>query len=600
MSTHNQESKKKRQKSKASQVNSQGAPMHVQWRFVMVLVVLVAVFLSIAGRAAYIQIIKPDMLIEQGDKRTLRVRDNVNYRGLITDRNGQQLAVSIPAKAIFADPKVIFDNNALEDKDRWQALAIVLEIDVETLQSRVSDPKKRFVYLKRQVTPAMSEFVKNLKLPGIYLRDESKRYYPMGEVSAHIVGFTDVDDIGQEGIEKLYNKSLTGTPDKRRISINKQGRQIEIHDQEVGKKAEDLQLTIDQRIQALAYREIKAATLRYEATSASVVIVDVNNGELLAMANTPSFNPNNRKTVSGHRVRNRAVSDPFEPGSSLKPLAVLAGLEFGSIDVDTIIDTSPGEMFLGGSRVSDPSNYGKLSLSEIIKRSSNMGTSKIALEITQEFFMDTYYNMGLMSTTGLNMLGETDGIFHHRSKWSKHEISTLSFGYNIAVTAAQLARMYATIANGGVQYPLSIVLNQPPLEEPVRVVDESNARALVRMMESATERGGSGFKARVPGYRIAGKTGTSRKAVPGGYGEEYINVFAGIAPASNPQVAIVVVINEPGGDLYHAGDTAAPTFSKIAAGALQLLNVPPDSSQLATNFLNADANPSLSMRQGGD
>ncbi|MEM0912493.1 MAG: penicillin-binding transpeptidase domain-containing protein, partial [Pseudomonadota bacterium] len=353
-----------------------------------------------------------------------------------------------------------------------------------------------------------------------------------------------------------------------------------IIEQEAGKIAEDLQLTIDQRIQALAYREIKAATIRYQATSASVVIVDVHNGEVLAMANTPSFNPNNRNTVASHRVRNRAISDAFEPGSSLKPLAVLAGLEFGSVDVDTIVDTSPGYMFLGGSRVSDPRNYGELSLSEIIKHSSNMGTSKLALDVTQEFFMDMYYNMGLMSTTGLNMLGETDGIFHHRSRWSKHEISTLSFGYNIAVTAVQLARMYATIGNGGIQYPLSIITSQTPLDEPMRVVSESNARALLDMMESATERGGSGVNAKVPGYRVAGKTGTSQKAVAGGYGEEYVNIFAGVAPVSNPKIAIVVLINEPGGDLYHAGDTAAPTFSKIAAGALQLLNIMPDSPQI--------------------
>lgn len=597
MSTRSPARATRRKKTNNAQAKINASPMLVHWRFALVLFALVAVFLSIAVRAAYIQIIAPDMLIEQGDNRTIRVRDNVNYRGLITDRNGQQLAVSIPAKAIYADPKVIHAEKALDDLERWQALARVLEIEVDKLTARVSNPERRFVYLKRQVTPAMSDFVRNLGLPGVYLRNESKRYYPMGEVSAHIIGFTDVDDIGQEGIEKLYNKHLTGTPDKRKIRRNAQGRQIEILDQQAGKKAEDLQLTIDQRIQALAYREIKAATIRYQATSASVVIVDISNGEVLAMANTPSFNPNNRKTVASHRVRNRAVSDAFEPGSSLKPLAVLAGLEFGSVDADSIIDTSPGYMFLGGSRVSDPRNYGKLSLREIIKHSSNMGTSKLALDVTQAFLMDTYYNMGLMSTTGLNMLGESDGIFHHRSKWSKHEISTLSFGYNIAVTAAQLARMYATIANGGVQNPLSIVSSQMVTEDPVRVVSEENALALLSMMESATERGGSGYKARVPGYRIAGKTGTSQKAVAGGYGEEYVNIFAGIAPASAPKVAIVVLINEPGGDLYHAGDTAAPTFSKIAAGALQLLNVMPDSQMISAVQVDTNSHQhSLAMR----
>ncbi|MEM0912443.1 MAG: peptidoglycan glycosyltransferase FtsI, partial [Pseudomonadota bacterium] len=277
MSTRNSEQKIRRQKGQKNNgayAKTKASPMLVHWRFALVLVLVVAVFLSIAGRAAYLQVIEPGMLIERGDNRTVRVRDNVNYRGLITDRNGQQLAVSIPAKAIFADPKEIHKKNAFEDHPRWQALARVLETDVDKLKSRVSDPNRRFVYLKLQLTPAMSDFVKNLKLPGVYLRDESKRYYPMGEVSAHIVGFTDVDDIGQEGIEKLYNTHLTGTPDKRRIRRNAQGKQIEIIEQEAGKIAEDLQLTIDQRIQALAYREIKAATIRYQATSASVVIVD--------------------------------------------------------------------------------------------------------------------------------------------------------------------------------------------------------------------------------------------------------------------------------------------------------------------------------------
>lgn len=556
--------------------NKNVAPAFMQWRFWVVLGCVIIVFTCLAFRAAFIQVIQPDLLIEQGDNRTIRVRDNASYRGLITDRHGQQLAVSVPAQAIYADPKIIVEKGALSDRRRWMALAEVLEVDVDKLISRVDNPSQRFVYLQRQVTPAMATFVEKLNIPGVYLREESKRYYPAGEVSSHIIGFTDVDDKGLEGIERLYNDWLTGTPDKRKIRQNAQGNQIEIIEQEAGKKARDLSLTIDQRIQALAYREIKEATIVYQATSASVVIVDVHTGEILALANTPSYNPNNRETVKSFRVRNRAVTDAFEPGSSLKPIAVLAALEFGSVENDSLIDTSPGWARMGGSRIQDPRNFGEISLTEIIKRSSNMGTSKLALSVKKEFLMDMYYNMGLMSDTGSNMIGESSGIFHERQRWSNFELSTLSFGYGISVTTAQLARMYATIGNGGIKTPLKIIRDMASTELPERVLSEENAYAVLEMMETVTQRGGSGTKAAVPGYRVAGKTGTSRKAIAGGYGEEYVNIFAGIAPVSNPQIAVVVLINEPGGDKYYAGDTAAPTFSAIVSATLHMLNIPPD------------------------
>lgn len=552
------------------------APVMVQWRFYVVLGAVVMVFASLAFRAAYIQVIKADVLIEQGDNRTIRVRDNASYRGLITDRNGQQLAVSVPAQAIYADPKVIADKSALLDVPRWRALAKVLNTDFDRLIDRVDNPAQRFVYLQRQITPAMATFVKKLDIPGVFLREESKRYYPAGEVSSHIVGFTDVDDNGLEGMERLYNDWLTSTPGKRRIRRDAQGRQIEIIEQEVGKQAENLMLTIDQRIQALAFKAIKEATAVYKATSASVIVVDVHSGEILALANTPSYNPNNRETVNAFSVRNRAMTDAFEPGSVLKPLAVLAALEFGSAQQDTIIDTSPGWMRLGGSRVKDSRNLGELSLTEVMKYSSNMGTSKLALSVRKEFLMDMYYNMGLMSDTGSNMLGESSGIFHERQRWSKFELSTLSFGYGIAVTTAQLARMYATIGNGGIKMPLSIIKGMETFEQPERVLSEENAYAVLEMLEAVTQEGGTAQEAAVPGFRVAGKTGTSIKAVAGGYGEEYVNIFAGIAPVSNPQIAVVVLINEPAGDLYHAGYTAAPTFSSIVSGALQMLNIAPD------------------------
>ncbi|MGK0370530.1 MAG: cell division protein FtsI (penicillin-binding protein 3) [Glaciecola sp.] len=551
------------------------APTLFQWRFWVVLFTVFAVFVALASRAAFIQVIQNDVLIEKGDNRTIRIRQNATYRGLISDRNGQQLAVSVPAQAVSADPKVIKDKNSLQDIRKWQALAEVLDTDVDKLIDRV-DGNGRFVYLQRQVTPAMATFVKNLALPGVFLLDETKRYYPMGEVSSHIIGITDADDKGREGVESLYNKWLTGTPGERKIIRDGKNRQIEILEQSPGSPGNDITLTIDQRIQAIAFRQIKEATVMFQAASASVVIVDVHTGEVLAMANTPSYNPNNRSTMESYRVRNRAITDAFEPGSVLKPLAIIAALENGYYQKDSIVDTSPGWRRLGGSRIEDSRNYGKLSISEIIQHSSNIGTSELALSMPKEVLIDFYYNMGLMSDSGTNMIGESSGIFHERNRWSDHEISSLSFGYNIAVTTTQLARMYATIANGGMKRPLSVVKNMNAPVEAERVISEQVANDVLLMLEGVTEKEGTAYKARVPGYRVAGKTGTSKKAFAGSYGEEYVNIFAGIAPVSNPQIAVVVLINEPGGDFYHAGDTAATVFSSIVSDTMQMMNIPPD------------------------
>lgn len=557
------------------------SPMLVQWRFRVVVAVILTVFVGLTARAAYIQVIAPDVLIKQGDSRTLRTRSTTVHRGLITDRNGQQLAVSVPVQAIWADPSVIAKSNALQDTRRWRALAEVLGQKEKTLKKRVSNADKHFVYIQRQVSPAMAAFVKELKIPGIYLRNESRRYYPSGEVSAHLLGFTNVDDDGIEGVEKLYNDWLTGTPGSREVRLDGKRREVEILKVEDGEEPNDLQLTIDQRLQAIAYKELKTAVRYYKAASGSAIIADVNTGEILAMVNSPSFNPNNLKNASPHRIRNRAVTDAFEPGSSVKPLAVLSALEFGAVELDTIVDTSPGWMRLGGSIVDDPRNYGKLDLTSIIRKSSNMGTSKLALAVPKQFLLDLYYDMGLMSDSGSNLMGESSGIFHERNRWSDFELSTLSFGYGLSVTAMQLTRMYTIIGSGGIKRPLSVIKSGEQISAE-RVLSEANARALLTMMESVVHEDGSGKKAKVSGYRIAGKTGTSRKAVAGGYGEEYVNIFAGIAPVSNPQLAVVVLINEPRGELYHAGDTAAPVFSKIMSGSLQLLNVPPDDRRVSS------------------
>ncbi len=568
----------KQSRSRKNQAKQNITPSFMQWRFGVVVGLIFLVFAALTARAAYIQVVNPDALIERSDSSTMRVRNTAVYRGLITDRNGEQLAVSVPAKAIWAQPQTIAKNNALEDKRRWQALAEVLGQDVDKLMSKASNPKRKFVYLQRQVSPAMATFVQKLKIPGVHLVNESRRFYPAGEVTSQLIGFTNVDDEGIEGIEKLYEEWLTGTPDSRTIRRDAKGRQVEIIVQEKGKKPKDLQLTIDQRLQSIAYRELKSAVHYYKATSGSVVVVDVNNGEILAMVNSPSFNPNNRRGVSAHRIRNRAITDTFEPGSSVKPLAVLSALEFGAVDSTDVIKTSPGWMRLGGSIVRDSRDYGDLDLTGIIQKSSNVGTSKLALSVPKEFLLDTYYNMGLMSDTGTNLIGENQGIFNEQKRWSEFELSTLSFGYGLTVTTVQLARMYSILGNGGEKIPLSIIKSDEE-KVPERVLSEANAQRILTMMESVVGEGGSGKKARVAGYRVAGKTGTSRKAVRGGYGEQYVNIFAGVAPVSDPQIAVVVLINEPKGDLYYAGDTAAPVFSSIMSSSLQLLNVAPDAKE---------------------
>ncbi|MBT0585519.1 peptidoglycan D,D-transpeptidase FtsI family protein [Alteromonas oceanisediminis] len=560
------------------------APDMINWRFIVVLIAVISVFCALAIRAAYIQVIAPDALIEQGDNRTLRTRNSLVHRGLILDRNGEELAVSVPVRAVWADPKIIHQENALVQRRRWLALAEVLGTDISALLAKVDNPKRRFVYLQRQVSPAMADYVEQLDIPGVGLRNESRRYYPTGEVAAHLIGFTDVDDRGIEGLERIYNDLLTGTPDKRTIRRDAKGRQVEILEKTHGETAKDLVLTVDQRVQAVAYKAIKQATETYAAASASAIVIDVASGDILAMVNSPSFNPNNRDTVAPHRVRNRVITDAFEPGSSLKPLAVLAALEFGEVTPTSKVNTSPGWMRLGGSMVQDPRNLGEIDLTTIIQKSSNMGTSKLALSVPKPFLLDTYYNMGLMSDTGTLLAGESSGIFHERNRWSEFELATLSFGYGISVTTAQLARMYTIIANGGLKKNLNIVLGQEhqTYGHGERVVSAKNVAALIEMMESVTQEGGSGTKASVPGYRIAGKTGTSRKAVAGGYGEQYVNIFAGLAPVSNPQLVTVVLINEPGGDLYHSSDTAAPVFAQIMGGALRLLNIAPDGERVTS------------------
>lgn len=561
---------------KASQAKARQYPKVLTWRFAFVMLSLSAVFVALVTRAAWLQVVEPDMLVTQGDMRSLRVASDQVLRGMIVDRNGEELAVSVPVEAIWADPKVVIERNAAADERRWHALADILNLTPQQLQVRIGDnPQRRFVYLQRQVNPAVVDYIKKLKVPGIYFRQESRRYYPGGEVTAQLIGFTNVDDVGIEGIERRYNDLLTGTAGRKVFRKDAKGREIEVIEREQSQAPKNIQLSIDQRIQAVTYRELKKAVLSYGATSGSAVVVDIHTGEVLAMVNSPSFNPNNRRNTPEHRFRNRAVTDTFEPGSTMKPLSVLSALEFGVAKLDTVIDTSPGFMRIGGSWVRDGINRGKLDMTGIIQKSSNIGVAKLALSMPHEHLVNLYHNMGIGEDTGLGLPGESAGMLSNRTRWSDFERATLSYGYGLSVTAVQLARAYATIANGGINRPLTI-LKSDEVFPGEQVLDKKYALSMLEMMEANIGPGGTATRAQVSGYRVGGKTGTARKAIAGGYGDDYVASFAGVGPVSNPRLACVVVINEPAGDDYHGGEIAAPVFANIMGAAMQLLNLPPD------------------------
>ncbi|MGO4999981.1 penicillin-binding transpeptidase domain-containing protein [Oceanisphaera sp. W20_SRM_FM3] len=566
-------------------------PLLVSWRFLTVCGVILLAFGSLFARAAWIQVVSPDRLRMEGDMRSLRTAVTSTTRGMVMDRHGEELAVSVPVQAVWADPKQIHAELSLQKEQAWQALADVLGEPRDKLLKQVENPKRRFVYLQRQVTPAVAEYIRKLRLPGVHLRPEERRFYPTGEINAHMVGMTNIDGHGTEGIERSYNDWLTAQAGERRVRKDRMGRIIEdLGVVSEARQANNIHLSIDQRIQALAYRSLKRASEYHRATSASLVLIDVKSGEVLAMVNTPSFNPNNRGQYQSFRARNRAATDAYEPGSTLKPLIVVSALENGIVQPDSIIDTSPGWLRLGGKRVSDTRNLGPISVQMVLMRSSNMGMVRMALQETPEQLIDTLYRFGLGIDTGSGLVGESPGLVPQRRRWSDIEKATLSFGYGLTVTPLQLAQAYAVIANGGVRYPLSIIKrDQPPRGE--QVIAKQHADAVLHMLEAVVGPGGTAGNGAIPGYRVGGKTGTARKAVAGGYGKDYVGLFAGVAPISNPRLAMVVVMNEPQGEQYYGGQVSAPVFAEVMSGALQLMNIRPDGAkQEQFNLVVQEAN----------
>jgi cell division protein FtsI (penicillin-binding protein 3) len=542
-------------------------------RHYFVLGILMAGFAALTARAVDLQINHQDFLLGQGDARHLRVVRVPAHRGMVTDRHGEPLAISTPVQSLWVNPRELATERA-----RWPELTHATGISADTLHRLIADRIDReFVYLRRHVAPADARKVLALGLHGVYRQHEYRRYYPHGEVSAHVVGSTNIDDRGAEGLELAFDDWLAGRPGAKRVVRDRLGRTIEdVESIRAPHQGRELRLSIDQRLQYLAYRTLKSAVQRHRARSASLVLVDARTGEVLAAVNQPSFNPNSRESgIRGSR-RNRSVTDVFEPGSTLKPFTVAAGMLTGQFTTKTTIDTSPGYFRIGRHTVRDHRNYGVLDLSGILMKSSNVGSSRIALAVPPKAMWTLLSRLGFGQLTQSGFPGESPGILTDYDGWGEVHRATLAFGYGLSVTPLQLAQAYVAIANDGETRPLSFQRLERP-GAPRRVMDADIAIQVRTMMERVISPEGTARSAAIPGYRVAGKTGTVRKSKAGGYSDDrFMALFAGMVPASAPRLVAVVVVDEPRGEQYYGGQVAAPVFRDVMAGALRLLGIAPD------------------------
>ncbi|MEA9389508.1 peptidoglycan glycosyltransferase FtsI [Acerihabitans sp. TG2] len=555
--------------------SDKGKQNFIQWRFGLMCVGISLILVVLLIRIGWLQVIKPDNLVAQQNMRSLRVEQTPIPRGMITDRNGQPLAVSVPVDAIWADPYEVAQKGGVVISSRWQALAQTVNIPLDELSKRINqDPHMRFIYLARQIEPNVADYIKQLKLPGIYCKQESRRFYPAGETTANLVGFTNIDDQGIEGVEKSFNRLLTGVAGERVVRKDRFGRVVEMLSSTDSSPAHNLALSIDLRLQRETEEALSNAVVFNKADSGAAVLLDVNTGEILAMANYPTFNPNNRTGATEEDFRNRAISDIFEPGSTVKPMVVMTALKQGIVTPNSLLDTRP--YTLSGHLIRDVAYYPQLTLTGVLQKSSDVGVSRLSLAMPITALLKTYEGFGLGKPTDLGLTGESSGLMPHRKRWSELDRATFAFGYGLMVTPLQLARVYATIATDGIYRPLSITRIDPPVPGQ-RVMDQALVHEVKHMMESVALPGGGGIKAAVRGYRVAVKTGTAKKIGPNGqYIDKYIAYTAGIAPASRPRFALVVVINNPQGGKYYGGAVSAPVFSTIMSEVLRIMNVEPD------------------------
>ncbi|MDI9779388.1 MULTISPECIES: peptidoglycan D,D-transpeptidase FtsI family protein [Pseudomonas] len=567
------------------------------WRFRVVIGLLALMVGAICWRIIDLQVVDRDFLKGQGDARSLRHIPIPAHRGLITDRNGEPLAVSTPVTTLWANPKEM-----QAAKDRWPQLAAALGQNAQQLTERLTQQaNKEFIYLVRGLTPEQGQHVLDLKVPGVYGLEEFRRFYPAGDVTAHMVGFTDLDDHGREGVELAYDEWLAGVPGKRQVIKDRRGRLIkDIQVTKNAKAGKTLALSIDLRLQYLATRELRNAIAEQDAKAGSLVIMDVKTGEVLAMVNQPTYNPNNRRSMFPAAMRNRAIIDVFEPGSTVKPISMSAALQSGRWKPTDKVEVYPGSLQIGRYTIKDVSKSEGpiLDLTGILINSSNVGMSKIAFDIGGEAIYRVMSQVGLGQYTGLGFPGERVGNLPNHREWRKAETATLSYGYGVSVTALQLVHAYAALANDGKMVPLSI-LKVDKAPEAVQAIPKETAETIQGMLQQVIEAPRGVFRAQVPFYHVAGKSGTARKATVGskGYTENaYRSLFAGFGPMSDPRYAIVVVIDEPGKGGYFGGLVSAPVFSKVMSGTLRLMNVPPDNLPPPSDPQQASAAPAKGGR----
>ena len=538
--------------------------------------VLAAVILlgliGLAGRAAYLQGMHKGFLQQKGESRYSRVVEISAHRGMITDRHGEPLAISTPVESVWASPKDMEITTSQIKK-----LAEIIGMNSVEIQKKIEGPRRDFVYLKRHLPPEIAARVVELNMPGVFLRREFRRYYPAGELTAHMLGFTDMDDNGQEGVELAWQNDLAGKPGSRRVIRDRKKRIVEdIESIRVPRPGRDMALSIDSKIQHLAYRELKQAVEASKSEAGGIVVLDAQTGEVLALANLPVYNPNNRGNIKSERTRNRALTDVFEPGSTLKPFTVAAALETGQISPDTIFQTAPGTLTIGKATIRDSHREGPLTVSQVIQKSSNVGSAKIALSLPSKTLWEILSQSGFGVSTGSGFPGEVTGRLKPHKTWRPIEQATMSYGHGISVSLIQLARAYTLFAAEGELKPVSLLkLDAPATGE--RVISRATALAVSRMLEMVVRPGGTATRAQISGYRVAGKTGTAHKVEGNGYAKDrYISTFVGYAPASSPRLIIAVMLDEPSAGQYFGGVVAAPVFSKVMDGALRIMSVPHD------------------------
>lgn len=543
------------------------------WRARFVLTLLVAAFLMLIARSVYLQAMRTEFLQEKGEARYARVLEVPATRGRILDRKGEALAVSTPVKSIWAMPDAVSQEPVAR-----AALARALGMAPADLERRIAGGEGRdFVYLKRQVPPEEAQRVAALGVPGVFQHKEFRRYYPGGEIAAHLVGFTGVDDVGQEGLELAYQDSLGGRPGSRRVIKDRLGRVVEdIGSVRAGQDGRDLVLAIDAKIQSIAYGALKSAVERHRARAGAVVVIDVLSGEVLALANAPSFNPNNRERLTAGQMRNRVLTDTFEPGSTMKPFTVALALENGKVRADSRVDTGNGRLTIANFTIHDTHPAASMTVTEVLQKSSNVGAARLALGLPAEAMWDLYRRVGLGEAPELGFPGAAAGRVRHYRSWRPIEQATMSYGHGISVSLMQLARAYTVFARDGELVPLTLT-RASGRAHGEKVFSAETARAVRAMLEAAVQTGATGPRARAPGWRVAGKTGTAHKVIDGRYAaDRYLSSFVGFAPVSAPRLVIATMIDEPTAGGYYGGLVAAPVFSQVMQGALRLLGVPLD------------------------